>query len=284
MIDRRKFLYAGVGGVLANLGGKAQWQGTAWAQGFTDDGAGPPPQSSVVDKAIAHRGGIFSHSGQSYRLADILVPSLSSRSRPQPYADEARLALSKSLTGAALHIAPSGEPDRWGRVPAYVYKRHHDRDHTYEPRHSLQYHLVSLGAARVWPQTDDTNFIRQLFIAEAKARQEELGLWAFEAYRMRQAENASKTVGGVHLIEGRVLQASERRGRAYLNFGEDYRDDFTVTAPWRLVRRWEEEGFIDWMALEGAVIRTRGYVRWINGPSITLAHPLQIEGLEAVSG
>ena len=75
-----------------------------------------------------------------------------------------------------------------------------------------------------------------------------------------------------------MRSAALARGRYYLNFGEDYREDFTATTRSRTGKKWARTGF-DLLSLEGAQIRVRGFTVWINGPSIELAHIKQIEVL-----
>jgi len=61
------------------------------------------------------------------------------------------------------------------------------------------------------------------------------------------------------------------RGRVYLNFGDDYKSDFTATIPPDASSTFRRSKF-DPLALEGKVIRVRGYLRDYNGPVIDLTH------------
>ena len=87
------------------------------------------------------------------------------------------------------------------------------------------------------------------------------------------------TEGSYELVQGRVREATLVRGRAYLNFGTNYRDDFTATIAPRDMKRFREAG-IDPVAYEGRIVRVRGWLRNFNGPSIDVTHPEQIEVLE----
>jgi hypothetical protein len=69
------------------------------------------------------------------------------------------------------------------------------------------------------------------------------------------------------------------RGRAYLNFGADWKQDFTVTLAPAVRRLFEAEGH-DPRAYEGRRIRVRGWLKSFNGPMIEATHPEQIELLE----
>lgn len=208
------------------------------------------------------------------RLIDILAPALSP-GRREPYAEEARAALQDVLSSGALSLEDAAAPDRWGRrtVRAYVTAQS-------APRRSVQAALAGAGAVRVRPESEDEDFIGELLAIEAEARAAGRGLWARAPYRVFDALDAGGAVGSFSIIEGKVLEAASGGGRLYLNFGADFRKDFTITARSSLARRWKEDG-LDLAALTGAHLRARGYVAWINGPSIELTHPRQIEVIHA---
>jgi micrococcal nuclease len=77
-------------------------------------------------------------------------------------------------------------------------------------------------------------------------------------------------------VEGVVLDAAEIRGRVYLNFGEDWKSDFTVTLAPAVRRLFASEG-IDPLDYGGKTVRVRGWVKSFNGPMIEASHPEQIE-------
>lgn len=206
--------------------------------------------------------------GAELRLADIIAPSpIGLSNGAQPYADQSRHALTTLVASGGMAVADAAEPDRWGR--RVVVARMNDG-------RSLQEALIDAGAARVAPSTDAFDFIDNLLIRERKARAAKRGLWALDEYRVRNATDAHDAIGGFHLVEGVVKRAAKTKGRVYLNFGADYRKDFTASARSILARRWAKSG-LDLLALEGARVRTRGFVDSINGPSIELVHEKRIE-------
>ena len=232
----------------------------------------PARAAEKVHKAIAIAGDRFRANGDEFHLSDVLAPSeYDLHLDTQPYFREAKAKFSDILEGNAVEINESGEPDRW-RARQVTARRAGDT-------HTLQERLVEAGAARVKPSTDDHSLIDRLLVAEQAARREKKGLWALHAYRIFDATNANRSVGGFNLVEGVVTSAKAGRGRYYLNFGDDYREDFTATAPSRRGRRWQAAG-LDLEALEGARIRVRGFVEWINGPSIELGHVKALERLD----
>jgi endonuclease YncB( thermonuclease family) len=246
MIDRRRAL---AGGLAA----------TAFA-GPKDSG-----------RFVALAADAFARGVEEWRLIDIVAPD--GRGAPdeaEALADRARAALQDLLDASPPDPAPDALRDRWGRRrvrPAFA-----------GSTTSFQERLVESGAARVRPESDDAPAIAALLAGEAAARAARRGLWAHSAYEPFPAARANRAVGAFNLVEGVVLAASAGRGRTYLNFGSDYRTDFTATAPGRLARAFAKAG-LDLAALQGARVRVRGFVAWINGPSIALDRREALERL-----
>ncbi len=69
------------------------------------------------------------------------------------------------------------------------------------------------------------------------------------------------------------------RKRTYLNFGADWRSDFTVSLAPKVRKLFEAEG-IDPLSSRGKLVRVRGWLKSYNGPLIEATHPEQIEVIE----
>lgn len=230
------------------------------------------PRVFARGTAKALSGDSFLDGAAEVRLADILAP----RTEPlagasEPFAEQARDAL-QSLLAGDLALSDAAPADRWGRRVVRAAGK---------GGVSLAEALLRRGAARVHPETDEYDVIRRLLECEAEARKASRGLWRMPEYRVRDALNADGAIGGYHLVEGAVASAEKHGPRVYLNFGEDYRTDFTASAKSTLARRWRSTGSVDLESLGGARLRVRGYVASINGPSIELTHPMQIERLDS---
>jgi endonuclease YncB( thermonuclease family) len=229
-------------------------------------GADPAPAIG----AIALSGDRFRLGLDECRLADLLAPE-----DGDAFAREAAAGLAELLKDAALDVADARigdllSRDRWGRriVVAQILREGAPR--------ALEEEVVASGLARVRPESDDHDAIRRLLDLESAARKARSGLWALGPYVVRDGENAASAIGAFQLVEGVVVSGDIAKGRAFLNFGADYRTDFTVTAGSRAARRWAKEG-LDFTRMAGARVRARGFVSRINGPSIEARHPLQIE-------
>ena len=77
-----------------------------------------------------------------------------------------------------------------------------------------------------------------------------------------------------------MKNADLKNGRAYLNFGADWRSDFTVTIEPQDMPNFRNSG-VDPRNYTGQTIRVRGIVQSLNGPEIEVANP---QGIEVISG
>lgn len=134
--------------------------------------------------------------------------------------------------------------------------------------------MLREGLARVHTRKDNAARADRMLASEALARQEKRGLWAARAYGVQAAGNKIEP-GAFALVEGVVLSIGESKGRTFLNFGEDYRTDFTV-----MVNAEDGAAFTGPLALAGLAkrrVRVRGYVSDRGGPLMRVDHPAQIE-------
>ena len=146
----------------------------------------------------------------------------------------------------------------------------------------VQAALVSAGLARVLTHPGNRQAATPLLLLETQARAERLGLWSDPAFHVRDThpDALAQDIGSVQLVEGRVLEVTRlRSGRTYINFGLDYRTDFTVVVEAGDEAAFEEAGrpLAD---LAGRLVRVRGWIEAENGPLIRIDHPERIEWLE----
>jgi len=125
---------------------------------------------------------------------------------------------------------------------------------------------------------------RERGVAERQeARAARRGLWVASPYVIRSPRSlAHPDLGTFQIIEGKVLNAAVSGGRAYLNFGRNWRTDFTVTISPQDMKSFKADG-IDPRKYAGKVIRVRGWIERLNGPEIEVAVPEAIEVLPGSS-
>ncbi len=207
--------------------------------------------------------------GAEMVLSDIIAPSPARLAGGgEPGAEIARTALQEFL--ATSRPLSFNEPprDRWGRMSGPAQFLRADGKQT-----TAQAALLSAGAARVSPQTEDDVVLDSYFAAEDAARAAGKGIWAIPAYAVRDTRERRR-VFGFQIFRGAVRSTDEHRGRIYFNFGEDFRSDLTATVTKGVFRRWRRKDLLAVYA--GKSVELRGVVDWINGPSIELRHERQM--------
>ena len=216
-------------------------------------------EARVVE--VIDGGTVLLDDGETVRLAGI-----------EALAESARQTLARLVHGRRVGLAVGGVPrDRYGRLRAHLVR---SDDGTW-----IQGALLAEGLARVHSLVDDRAMVAEMLVIERRARAARLGIWSQPRYRVRAASEADASLRSFQLVEGRVKAAAVVRGRGYLNFGDDWREDFTVSIGPRDRRRFEAEG-IAIEDYEGRLVRVRGWVDSFNGPMIEATHPEQIEVLE----
>lgn len=143
--------------------------------------------------------------------------------------------------------------------------------------------LVAQGIA--WTSTDVTNpaMAAQLYALEDAARKAKKGLWSEGSpFGLLTPETASQGDGTFRVVEGTVNRAATSKNNLYLNFGTDWKKDFTVMITPAIRKALSKKG-IDPMSLAGQKVRVRGWLREWNGPFIELETPERLEVLSTVS-
>ena len=175
-------------------------------------------------------GGTFTLAdGRTVRLAGLDVPRLAGERRPASggrrdlVAVQARETLAGLVAGHDVALTVASRPvDRYGRTLAHVV----DLQGRW-----IQAEMVTRGLARVAVFADERTGLAKLLILETAAREARRGIWALPEYRMVDADQALRHVDTFQLVEGRVRTVEQKGNRTYLNFGEDWRSDFTVLVP-----------------------------------------------------
>jgi endonuclease YncB( thermonuclease family) len=218
--------------------------------------------------------------GREVRLVGIQAPKLPLGRpgfRAWPLAEEAKAGLEALLLDRPVSLAYGGRRiDRHGRALAHLYR---PGDLAAAPGLWVQGALLEAGLARVYSFADNRALVAEMLARERIARAARRGIWADDFYDIRNPEGLAGDVGSFQIVEGVVLEANVVRGRVYLNYGADWRDDFTVSLAPAVRRRFEAEG-IDPAAYQGRRLRVRGWIGSFDGPRIEASHPEQIEVLD----
>lgn len=142
----------------------------------------------------------------------------------------------------------------------------------------IQALLLELGLARVRTIRDMPVMAEAMYALEEKARIENIGLWALPDYSVINQNMAGQYSNSFQIVQGRVVSTARRQNRIFINFGQNWRNDFTVAIDPDHRRSFFDRG-LDPLSLNGKEIRVRGWIEDYNGPYIEIDHPERIEVL-----
>ena len=282
---------------MAPIRGPARvWPGVAWQRALgvfvialaATDAAGVEPsgdgaggclmdwrESRVVAAAI---------NGDTVRLDNGMVVRLAGVEAPRPApgaagadrwppAVEAQRHLSQLVAGMAVVLSFTlAEPDRYGRRRAQIWL---------DDGRWLQGLVVAAGLARVRRYPGESDCLAALLAVENGARTARLGLWASPEYAVRRAGDPSliERNGLYEVVEGRVESVGHGRTMVFVDFGRDYRRDFTIMLGPAVAGALAEAG-VEVDGLVGRRVRVRGVIEASGGPAIRLGDPGDLEFLD----
>lgn len=183
----------------------------------------------------------------------------------------------KSLIACALSTGNEGaERDRYNRLLGDAVGL--------SEGFSLRRHLISQGLALVRPYPSSNDCCARLYRAEARARTLGKGVWASAVPLIRKTDARSGAVrlpqSDFTIVEGRVRSVGDRERDIYLNFGNVWASDFTVTINRKAFSGTGSE-MEELTALAGRRIRVRGIADEWYGGRIEVTDFRQIEILTA---
>lgn len=247
--------------------------GLTAAPGRADPFAGLAQGGTAVVSEVVDGDTVVLADGRQVRLVGIQAPKLP-LGRPGfeawPLAEEAKATLASLTRQGTVTLGFGGvSQDRHGRLLAHMFT---------EDGVWLQGAMLEQGLARVYSFADNRALVDEMLALERAARAAGRGIWGLDYYALVDEADAGAHLGSFALVEGEVLDAEVVRGRGYLNFGEDWKQDFTVTIAPEDMDAFLAAGMTP-DSLEKRYVRVRGWLRSRNGPMIEATHPEQIEVL-----
>jgi hypothetical protein len=208
------------------------------------------------------------HPGKSFRLADIaFVPG---------YEDAALAWLRKASLHKVSVTMRADHPDYLGRTPV-------DVDDPVVGNWRAK--LLAAGLAMLVPETGQD--IATLIGLEDGAITNRSGLWSDKKVHTAYYGIANRTgdddvptardaIGRFAVIDGTIKSIEHQEWRSYLNFGSNWREDFTIALDADARDAFTQNGdvrgtFEDWI---GQKVRVRGVIENRGGPYIALEDPL----------
>ncbi|HEY8189946.1 MAG TPA: thermonuclease family protein [Micavibrio sp.] len=165
--------------------------------------------------------------------------------------------------------AGKGRTNRLGHDLAHVVRKN---GHIW-----IQGALLANGLARARPTPDNPELAIRMMALEDQARMAGKGLWAKDSqYRLIQATDPIEITDQFAVVEGVVKNVSTINNVTYLNFGDDWRKDFTTGIP-SAIRQAMSRNNLDVFRLQNQRVRVHGWLRAYNGPYIELEMPVLLE-------
>jgi endonuclease YncB( thermonuclease family) len=214
--------------------------------------------------------------GDTLTLADgrlVHISGIEAVKSPEADTAAARQALVELLGDGTVSLTEEVATDRYGRQHGSV---------LLPDGASIAEAMVAAGLARVRLLPGEAPCLPRLLKAEATARADGVGLWAGARFAVLPADSPSlgERIGLYLLVEGRVQSVGHGRSYVFLDFGRDYRRDFTIMVPLAMAARFADP--LD--SLNGRRIRVRGVIEESGGPAIRLRDPAEIELLDEDDG
>ncbi|MFK7840605.1 MAG: thermonuclease family protein [Bdellovibrionales bacterium] len=210
--------------------------------------------------------------GSIIRLVGIDIPTLN-YDNPSALAVTARDIMRDLLSGQRVEVYQTRD-----RNVGLINRMEHRLAHVKLVKDEIwaQGVLLKLGLARVKTTPYNDHMVPEMLVLEEKAREELLGIWEDDAYQVYDAQNAEGTIGQYAVVQGRVESVALKKNRIYINFGKNWKSDFTVSiAPED--KRAFSKAKLDPLNWGGQILRARGNIRDYNGPYMEISHPAAIE-------
>ena len=227
----------------------------------------------------------FHHGEQSRFLLGGLVPDIfpeETLNKKRQTAITTFLASSEASGRIGIRWHKKAMPDRYGRKRAWFASQMPDENSKTENKGAqqalLQDMLLHRGLGRVDPVGLTGACATHLLTQERRARDRKAGLWALPPYAIKNANSRalSGSMSSYQIVHGTVLHVARNpNGTSYLNFGRNWKQDFTVTLSKKNLRIWEEQNN-SLEALLDQSIYVRGWVEDRNGPMIRIHAPEQL--------
>ncbi|MBI5373798.1 MAG: thermonuclease family protein [Candidatus Schekmanbacteria bacterium] len=188
----------------------------------------------------------------------------------EPFYNEAKSFNASLVSGKKVRIDVCEEEpfDKYGRTLAYVYL-----DNV-----CVNEELLKKGLARALsiPPCGIKKY-KEYAKLEAQTRTQEAGLWADE--KVIKADNANSVMGQKASVRGKILSVHRGKKAIFLNFGTDYKHDFTAVIFIKDLPNFTAFGINPLLTYSGKDVIVRGKVKEHNGPEIILLYPSNIEVL-----
>jgi endonuclease YncB( thermonuclease family) len=210
--------------------------------------------------------------GRLVRLIGALAPragDVGATAGSWPPENATRTALAALAEGRSATLwHDTAQSDRYGQVLAHVMIG----------ADWLQGTLVARGLARAYGRPGIDACAEALAKIERRAREEEIGLWANAAYRVRVASRGDweGVAGQFHVVSGTVRRVSRGSGEVYVTLGARRGRAYPIAAVVAGNRSDLTGGMVP-RTLVGRRVLVRGWIEQRRGPVVVIDSKSQLE-------
>lgn len=226
---------------------------------------------TVVAKRVIDPLRIEMKDGRIVQLAAIDIPDLYGQ-EPGDIAVAATAFLRSLVEGRKLHLyqtknATTGRVNRMNYLLGHLERA--------DDNLWIQGVLLANGLARIYPTVRNPELSTAMLAEESRAIAAQTGLWHDATLRPRTPQNAESALNSLAIVEGTVRSVATISNRIYLNFGPDWKTDFTIGIDPPVRKKMTMGGSpLDYTSRH---VRVHGWVEKVNGPYINLIAPAWLE-------
>lgn len=215
---------------------------------------------------------ILLNTGTKVRLLGIDTPEIDYRSgKAEPFAYQAKARLERLTDRKQIRLEYDQEKtDQYGRTLAHVYTK----DGLW-----LNKTLIEEGFAHVYTFPKNTKHAQTLLQAEQQAIAHKKGIWGHNKWRQTPANDKHKLrelIGKYTFVTGKVTHVNQVGDKLYINFGNNWRQDFTVQIKDKDKKNFSAHTLQKIKDMTGKTLTVRGRLIPVNGPMIIATHEEQL--------
>lgn len=232
----------------------------------------PPRESEYKVQKVIDGDTIRLANGRLLRYIGIDTPEIRVKNgdnfiySPQPFALEAKEYNQSLVFGKTIKVEYDVEKqDRYGRLLGYCFA-----DGVF-----VNAKLLEEGYAVIYTYPPNIKYSDLFYKLQTDARKKNRGLWG--SYQVINSENAQSYIGQIRTVQGSVKSTHKSAKCVSLNFGDDWRTDFTVVIFNNSMDSFRKKGINPLSFYQGKLVEVTGRIREYNGPEIIVNTPLEIE-------
>jgi micrococcal nuclease len=185
--------------------------------------------------------------------------------QPSPFSLEAKKNNQQLVGDKFVRIEFDVEKyDRYGRLLGYCFV-----NETF-----VNAKLLEEGYAVLYTKPPNIKYVDLFVKLQKKARKEKRGIWG--SYQIIDHTQAGQYINQIRTVRGRVVSTYQSEKCVFLNFGRDWRNDFTVVIFNNALKFFYERGINPLTFYRGKTIEVSGRIRKYNGPEIIVNIPDEI--------